>query len=91
MNTTRKETLVKTLTSPSKSYALHTSERAVFEINDVKEVRDSDAVVIVDDEGARQAFWQPRVMRIFEGYNIPVYAFLRNQAGLTNLALSFAR
>jgi hypothetical protein len=45
--------------------------------------------VIADDEGPRNSFWNPRIMRIFDEYKVPVYSFLANQEELTKLALSY--
>jgi hypothetical protein len=90
MNHVRKETLVKALSATSKARAMRSAEESVFEINDVKAVRDAGAVVIADDEGPRQAFWHPNVLRIFGEYNVPVYSFIANRQELTQLALSYA-
>lgn len=90
LNHVRKETLVKALTAPSKAKAMRSAEESVFEINDVKAVRDSGAVVIADDEGPRQAFWHPSVLRIFGEYGVPIYSFLADQHKLTQLAQSYA-
>ena len=90
LNHVRKETLVKALSAKSKAAAMRSAEQSVFEINDVKAVRDSDALVIADDEGPRQEFWHPQVLRIFGEYNVPVYSFLANRRELTQLALSYA-
>jgi hypothetical protein len=89
LNHVRKETLVKALSATSKMRAMRSAEESVFEINDVKAVRDAGAVVIADDEGARRLYWHPQVLRIFGEYGVPVYSFLANQQELTELALSY--
>jgi hypothetical protein len=90
LNHVREETLVKALSATSKARAMRSAEESVFEINDVKAIRDSAAIVIADDEGPRQAFWRPQVMRIFDEYKVPVYSFLANQEELTKFALTYA-
>lgn len=90
LNHVRKETLVKALSATSKARAMRSAEESVFEINDVRAVRDSGAIVIADDEGPRQAFWHPQVLRVFGEYRVPIYSFLANQQELAQLALSYA-
>ena len=90
LNHVKKETLVKALSATSKPQALRGAEQSVFEINDVLAIRDSNAVVIADDEGPRHAFWHPGVMRVFSEYNVPVYSFLASKEELTQLARSYA-
>ena len=85
------ETLVKTLSVTSTGRALHVAEESVFEIRDVQEIRDYGAVVITDDEGYREHLWQPHVMEIFRGYEIPVYPFVAGRKDLTELALKYVR
>lgn len=89
LNHVKKETLVKAVSATSKMQALRSAEQSVFEIRDVQAVRDSNAVVIADDEGPRHAFWHPGVMRVFSEYNVPVYSFLASQDELTQLARSY--
>ena len=89
LNHVKQETLVKALTVTSKSQALRYAEESVFEIRDVKEVRETDAVVIADDEGYRREYWQPSVLRIFSGYEIPLFSFQGDRDKLTQLALKY--
>jgi hypothetical protein len=89
MNHVHKETLVKAVTASTKGEALRNSEQSVFEIGDVKEVRDTDAVVIVDDEGGREDFWRSDVMRVFEGYSIPALPFVGGREELTQFASKY--
>jgi hypothetical protein len=90
LNHVKEETLVKALSATSKLRAMHSAKESVFEINDVKAIRDSGAVVIADDEGPRRAFWHPQVLRVFEDYKIPIYSFLANQQELAKFALTYA-
>jgi hypothetical protein len=87
LNHVHEETLVKALTARTKAEALRVAEQSVFEIGDVRSMREVRAVVIADDEGGRQEFWQPRVMKVFDGYNVPMYPFVGNRQEL----LQFAR
>jgi len=83
-------TLVKALSVTSKNQALKFAEQSVFEIRDVQEVKSTEAVVIADDEGSRAAFWQPQVLRIFDGYEIPVYPFTAKREELARLARRYS-
>lgn len=85
LNQVREETLVKALTAISKSQALKLAEESVFEIQDVKAIRDTKAIVIADDEKHRRTYWQPQVMRVFEGYDVPIYPFKASRQDLTEL------
>jgi hypothetical protein len=91
LNHVQKETLVKAITAASKPGALHQAEQSVFEIRDVQEIRNSDAVVITDDEGDRSELWTPRVLRLFTGYGIPVIPFEAGRNDLMKLAQKYAR
>ena len=90
LNHVRQETLVKALTAGNRSQALHFSEQSVFEIGDVKAIRPVDAIVIADDEGRGEEFWQPQVLGIFRGYNVPVYPFIAGKEELTQLVMRYA-
>jgi hypothetical protein len=90
LNHVREETLVKTLTATSKSQALRSAEQSMFEIRDVLEVKDTRAVVIADDEGYREEHWGPAAVRIFEGYNVPVYTFEGRREQLAKLAAMYS-
>jgi hypothetical protein len=90
LNHVRQETLVKALSATSRAGAMRSAEETVFEINDVRAVRDAGALVIADDEGPRQSFWHPQVLRIFGEYKVPVYSFVSNRQELTQFALSYA-
>jgi hypothetical protein len=46
----------------------------------------SDATVIADDDGPREKLWDADMLRVFEGYDIPVYGFLKDRASLIDLA-----
>jgi hypothetical protein len=89
LNHVREETLVKALTATSKAQALRSSEQSMFEIRDVQEIKDTDAVVIADDEGYRREYWSPGTVRIFEGYGVPVFAFQGQREELTELAAKY--
>jgi hypothetical protein len=89
LNHVREETLVKALTATSKTRALRLAEESVFEIRDVKELRETGAIVIADDEDGRQVFWQPQTLRVFKGYDVPVYSFQADRNDLTQLALRY--
>jgi len=86
LNHVHEETLVKTLTARTKAEALRAAEQSVFEIVDVRYVREVPAVVIADDEGVRREFWEPRVMKVFDGYKVPMYPFVGNRHDLLRLA-----
>ena len=90
LNHVKKETLVKAITATTKMQALRSAEQSVFEIRDVQAVRETQSIVIADDEGPRQAFWHPQVMRVFGKYDVPVYSFLANQEELALVAKSYA-
>jgi Domain of unknown function DUF1828 len=91
LNHVRQEMLVKTVSVTSRANALRLAEQNVFEIQDVREVRPEglDFAVIADDAGAREQFWQPKVLRIFDGYNIPVFSFEKKRDALRQLALKY--
>jgi hypothetical protein len=89
LNHVREATLIKALTATSKGQALRSAEQSMFEIRDVKEIKDTEAVVIADDEGHRQEYWNEAALRIFEGYNVPIFAFRGQRRELTALALRY--
>lgn len=86
----REETLVKTVTAISKANALKLVEQTAFEILDVQKTRDSKSVVITDDEGDRDVFWQGPVLRVFEANKIPVIPFAAKRTQLKELAQRYA-
>jgi hypothetical protein len=90
LNHVHTETLVKTVTANSKAAAMRQAEQSVFEIRDVRELRDANAIVIADDEGSRREFWQPSVLRIFSGYDIPLISFEAKKDDLVKLAGRYA-
>ena len=90
LNRIRPATLIKALTVSSKAHALRLAEQTMFEIRDVKEVRDTDAVVVADDEGYRKEFWGPTALRIFEGYDVPIYTFEGRREALSQLAAKYS-
>jgi hypothetical protein len=90
LNHVRSELLIKALSASSRDRAMHAAKESVFEINDVKAIRDAGAIVVADDEGPRQAFWHPRILRVFEDNRIPVYSFLANQQELSKVAQDYA-
>lgn len=90
LNHVRKETLVKTLSANSQASAMRSAERSIFEINDVRAMRETDAIVITDDEGDKRVVWKPRVFRIFREYQVPVYSFHSNQQELVQLAETYS-
>ena len=91
LNEVRKETLVKTISTISKNQIITHTEKATFEIGDVKRLRDTEAVVIGDDHGKeRQGLWNADVLRIFREYEIPFYAFERDNDGLVQLAQKYS-
>jgi hypothetical protein len=89
LNHVREETLVKTLTAVNKGQALKSAEQSMFEIRDVKEIREAEAVVIADDEGYRKEYWGPPALRIFEGYGVPVFTFEGRREELSELAAKY--
>ena len=91
LNHVHKETLVKAVTAGSKTDALRRAELSAFEIHDVQAIRSVDAVVIADDEGSREEFWRPDVLKFFEGNNVPVLPFVGGREELTQFALRYAR
>jgi len=91
LNQVREETLVKAISATTRTQALKLAEENVFEIRDVREIRpDVETAVIADDSGSRRAFWQPRVLRIFDGYSIPVFSFESKRSELEQLALKYS-
>lgn len=86
LNHVHEETLVKALTARTKAEALRAAELSVFEIGDVKSLREVRGIVIADDEDGRQEFWQPQVMKLFSGNNVPMYPFVGNREELTQFA-----
>lgn len=90
LNHIREETLVKALTVTSKAQAFSTAERSMFEIRDVQEVQEAKAVIIADDEGYRKEHWGPAALRIFEGYNVPVFTFEGRRQELSELAARYS-
>jgi hypothetical protein len=91
LNHTRAETLVRTISTKSKTGVLGLAEKATFEIGDVKNLRSVDAVVIGDDLGSeRKSVWLPNVVAIFDKYQIPFYSFERNNDMLVELAQKYA-
>lgn len=91
LNHVSAETLVKAISPSSASQAIKLAEESVFEIRDVREIREAKAVVIADDERQRESYWGPGARRIFEGYEIPLIQFHRNRQELINLAMTYAR
>jgi hypothetical protein len=89
LNHVREETLVKALTATSKGQALMSAERSMFEIRDVQEIREAEAIVIADDEGYRREYWGPATLRIFEGYEVPVFTFQSQKNELAQLAARY--
>jgi len=90
LNHVREETLVKTLTAVSKGQAIKSAEQTVFEIQDVKEIKKAEAIVIADDEGYRKEYWGTPALRIFEGYGIPVFPFEGRRRELSDLAAKYS-
>ncbi len=91
LNEVREETLVKTISAVNRTQALKMAEQNVFEIRDVREIRPKvETAVIADDSGSRRAFWQPKVLRIFDGYDIPIFSFEAKKSELEQLALKYA-
>ena len=92
LNHVRPETMVKTLSVPSKSGALKSAKQTVFEILDIRAaVRTTPpAIVIADDEGPRSDYWQPRAMQVFRGYDVPIFSFEGNRKELISLAQEHA-
>jgi hypothetical protein len=88
LNHVRKGTLLKTISTVGKNLVTPLAERATFEIGDVKKFTpDSSAVVIGDDHGKeREALWRSDVLRIFREYDVPFFAFERDNDALVQLA-----
>jgi hypothetical protein len=86
----RPETLVKAVTATSRAMAMRNAEQSAFEILDVRQQRDSEAIVITDDEGDREAHWQKPVVRVLEANGIQVIPYERDRQGLRDLALKYA-
>jgi len=79
------ETLIKTISVTD--YAMGPSERAIFEINDVKNLRpETLGVTIVDDYKERATLWTPDMRRLFAEYKVPVYEFEANNDALVEFA-----
>jgi hypothetical protein len=92
LNHIREETLIKTVSVTNRIQAIRRAEESVFEIRDVQELRGTpniNAVVIADDEGDRDALWSQPVVRIFEGYDIPMYRFEGSRKQLIELARKY--
>lgn len=90
LNHVAQETLVKTISTVGKNVIKKLTETATFEIGDIKKLRsDAAAVVIGDDHGQdREILWRPDVLRIFKEYDVPFFAFEKDQDGLVELAQS---
>jgi hypothetical protein len=88
LNHTAQETLIKTISTVGKNQIKTFTEKATFEIGDVRKLKpDADAVVIGDDHGReREALWRPDVLRIFKEYDVPFYAFEGDNDKLVELA-----
>jgi len=85
-----KETLVKALSTNAPRDAMRLAEQSVFEILDVRAVRDFDAAIVTDDEGSRSDVWTPPVLRIFEEWNIQALPFVGRREKLMELARKYA-
>jgi hypothetical protein len=90
LNHVKAETLVKALSVTSKAEALKTAERSVFEIRDVMAIKETQAIVIADDEGYREDYWSASALRIFEGYDVPVFPFTGRREKLLQLAREYS-
>lgn len=87
LNHSPEPTFIKTISTIGKNQIVPLSERALFEIGDVSKVRSFDGIVIGDDHGReRSALWTAPVLRLFEEYKVPFYAFEKNQDDLVQLA-----
>jgi hypothetical protein len=86
------ETLIKTISTVGKNQIVPLTERATFEIGDIQKLRpNASAVVIGDDHGKeREGLWRPDVLRIFNEYHVPFYAFEANNDGLVELAQKYS-
>lgn len=83
---TRQPVLVKTLSANDRKTALKTAKETVFEVSDIRQLRETSATVIADDEGRREKLWDADMLRVFDGYDIPVYAYQRDRSALLGLA-----
>lgn len=90
LNHTRAETLVQTLSVTSTSAALQLAKQSVFEIRDVREIREANALVITDDEDHRARYWQPNIVEIFRGYDVTVRPFVAERDALIELAHKYS-
>ncbi len=86
LNHQHPETLVKAITATSRPAAMRLAKQSVFEIKDVEEVRPIEVVVIADDDGDRQRYWEPQVMNVFSGYQVPVLRFNTDRDELVTFA-----
>jgi Domain of unknown function DUF1828 len=91
LNHVHEETLVKAVSASSGRHALKLAEESVFEIKDVIAIRETKAIVIVDDEKQRQFYWGQEAKRVFEGYDVKMFSFIENQRDLEQFALQYAR
>ncbi len=92
LNHVAEETLIKTISTVGSNQIVGLAERATFEIGDIRELRQNiNGVVIGDDHGKeREILWRPDVLRLFDKYNIPFYAFERDNDSLVALAQKYA-
>jgi hypothetical protein len=92
LNHVAKETLIKTISTVGKNQIVGLTERATFEIGDIRKLRpDAGAVVIGDDHGKeRETLWRPDVLRIFKEYEVPFYAFEGDSDSLVQLAQKYS-
>jgi hypothetical protein len=92
LNQVAKETLLKTISTVGRNQVVPLTERATFEIGDVRKLRsDATAVVIGDDHGKeRETLWRPDVLRIFKEYGVPFYAFEHDNDDLVQLAQKYS-
>jgi hypothetical protein len=93
LNHSRQPTFIKTISTVGKNQIVPLTERALFEIGDIAKLAGSfDGVVIGDDHGReRAALWSPPVLRLFEQYRVPFYAFEGDQDNLVQLAQQHQR
>ena len=90
LNHNQPPTLVKALSAGDRRAADSAAKLTVFEVGDVRLLRGpTKAAVIADDEGRRAKLWDADLLRVFDGYDIPVYRFLNDNAKLTELAESY--
>jgi Domain of unknown function DUF1828 len=92
LNHSNPRTLVRALSIPKATEALRTAKQTVFEINDIRglALQNEDIVVIADDEGERANFWRPHIIRLFDGYQIPIIPFEAKREELLDLARTHA-